>query len=54
MTLWNGFYLFETKTFFSNRWKHRLVYPGESFMMLFLKYCWLGIKKMTGMLKIED
>ena len=24
------YYLYETKTFFANRWKHRIVYPGES------------------------
>ena len=45
------YYIFETKTFFANRWKHGLVYPGESFVGLFFKYAWLGVKKMTGMLK---
>ncbi len=45
------YYLFETKTFFANRWKHRIVYPGESYFLLFLKYCWLGTKKMLGLLK---
>ena len=47
------YYFFETKTFFSNRWKHKMVYPGESFALLFFKYTWLGIKKMTGRLKTE-
>ena len=48
------YYYFETKTFFANRWKHKIVYPGESYAMLFFKYTWSGIKKMTGMLKIQD
>lgn len=45
------YYIFETKTFFANRWKHKIVYPGESFVGLFFKYAWLGVKKMTDMLK---
>lgn len=45
------YYLFETKTFFANRWKHKMVYPGESFVGLFFKYVWHAVKKMTGVLK---
>lgn len=45
------YYLFEAKTFFANRWKHKLVYPGESYFLLFFKYAWLGVKKMLGVLK---
>lgn len=45
------YYLFEAKTFFANRWKHKLVYPGESFVGLFFKYAWLAVKKMMGVLK---
>ena len=45
------YYLFETKTFFANRWKHKMVYPGESFVGLFFKYAWHAVKKMTGVLK---
>lgn len=45
------YYLFEAKTFFANRWKHKLVYPGESYILLFFKYSWLGVKKMLGVLK---
>lgn len=45
------YYLFETRTFFGNKWKHEIVYPGESLAGLFFKYAWLGVKKMTGMLK---
>ena len=44
------YYIFETKTFFANRWKHKLVYPEESFVGLFFKYAWLGVKKMTGII----
>lgn len=40
------YYLFEAKTFFANRWKHKLVYPDESFVGLFFKYAWLAVKKM--------
>lgn len=45
------YYLFEARTFFANRWKHKMVYPRESFILLFFKYSWLGVKKMLGMLK---
>lgn len=45
------YYIFETKTFFANRWKHKMVYPGESYFVLFFKYVWLAVKKMIGMLK---
>lgn len=45
------YYLFEAKTFWKNRWKHEIVYPGESFAWLFCKYAWLGTKKMLGLLK---
>ena len=42
---------FEAKTFMKNRWKHQIVYPGESYAWLFCKYAWLGTKKMLGLLK---
>lgn len=29
--------LFESKVFWNNRWKHRIVFPNESYVMLFLK-----------------
>lgn len=45
------YYLFETRTFFANRWKHKLVYPGESFILLFFKFSWMGGKKILGLLK---
>lgn len=47
------YYLFETKTFFANRWKHKLVYPGESYALLFFKYVWSAIKKKCGLLKMN-
>lgn len=40
------YYLFEARTFFANRWKHKLVYPGESLVGLFFKYVKLGLKMM--------
>lgn len=40
------YYLFEAQTFFANRWKHKLVYPGESFVGLFFKYVMLGLNMM--------
>lgn len=42
------YYLFEAKTFIANRWKHKMVYPNESYFQLFFKYTWLGVKKMLG------
>ena len=45
------YYIFEAKTFWKNRWKHQIVYPGESYSWLFCKYAWLGTKKMLGLLK---
>lgn len=45
------YYIFEAKTFWKNRWKHQIVYPGESYAWLFCKYAWLGTKKMLGLLK---
>ena len=44
------YYMFETRTFVANRWKHKIVYKGESYGVLFLKYAWLAIRKMTGRL----
>lgn len=40
------YYIFETKTFWKNRWKHKIVYPDESYLILFFKYAWLGTKMM--------
>ena len=40
------YYLFEARTFMANRLKRKLVYPGESSMLLFLKYARNGIRRM--------
>ena len=45
------YYLFEAKTFIANKWKHKVVYPNESYSLLFFKYTCLGVKKMLGVLK---
>lgn len=45
------YYIFEANTFGRNRWKHKIVYPGESHVWLFCKYAWFGTKKMLGLLK---
>ena len=45
------YYIFETKTFWKNRWKHQIVYTGESYVWLFCRYALLGTKKMLGVLK---
>lgn len=40
------YYLFEARTFFANRWKHKMVYSDESFVGLFFKYVKLGLNMM--------
>jgi len=42
--------IYETKTFIKNRWKHKIVYPNESYLMLFLSYVWLRTKRKLGIL----
>ena len=37
--------LFEAKTFFRNHWKHKIVYPKESYVKLFLSLFWINIKR---------
>lgn len=39
-----AYYLYETKVFMNNRWKHRIVYPDESFLLLFLRHTWSALK----------
>ena len=48
------YFVYETKTFFGNRWKHQIVYPGESYFLLFLHYVWSVIKRKTGLLKMKN
>lgn len=45
------YYIFEAKTFWKNRWKHEIVYPGESYPLLFLKYAMSVTKRKLGLLK---
>lgn len=47
------YYLSEARTFLANRWKYKMAYPDESYTLLMFKYAWLGIRKMTGLLKTE-
>lgn len=42
----------EGKNFLGNRWKHKIVYPRESYFMLALHYAWSIIKRKSGLLKM--
>jgi len=44
--------LFEGREFLGNRWKHKIVYPHESYFMLSLHYAWSIIKRKLGLLKV--
>lgn len=47
------YFVFEARTFINNRWKHKIVYPDESYLGLFFRYTWSVIKKKLGLLKME-
>ena len=49
-----SYWVYETKTFMGNRWKHQIVYPGESYFLLSLNYGWSVIKKKLGLLKVKE
>ena len=49
-----SYFVYETKTFLGNRWKHQIVYPGESYFLLSLHYAWSVIKKKLGLLKVKE
>jgi hypothetical protein len=49
-----SYFVYETKTFLGNRWKHQIVYPGESYFLLSLHYAWSVIKKKLGLLKMKE
>lgn len=49
-----SFFVYETKTFLGNRWKHQIVYPGESYFFLSLHYAWSVLKKKFGLLKMKE
>lgn len=42
----------EGKNFLGNRWKHKIVYPHESYSMLALHYAWSIIKRKLGLVKM--
>lgn len=48
------YWLYETKTFSGNRWKHQIVYPGESYLLLSLHYVWSVVKRKLGLLKMKE
>ena len=39
------YYLYETKVFLKNRWKHQIVYPNESYFFLFMRYTWSVMRR---------
>ena len=49
-----SFFVYETKTFLGNRWKHQIVYPGESYFLLSINYAWSVLKKKLGLLKLKE
>lgn len=49
-----GYFVYETKTFLGNRWKHQIVYPGESYFLLSLHYAWSVVKRKSGLLKMKE
>lgn len=49
-----SFFVYETKTFLGNRWKHKIVYPGESYFLLSLHYVWSVFKRKLGLLKMKE
>ena len=47
------FLIYEFQTFIGNRWKHQLVFKGESYFSLLMNYVWLYVKqKITGKKKL--
>lgn len=44
------YYAYEIKTFFGNRWKHKLVYPDESYLRLAFTYVKSHLKKKLHLL----
>jgi hypothetical protein len=48
------YFIYETKSFLGNRWKHKIVYASESYFLLSLKYAWSVLKKKLGLLKVKE
>lgn len=46
--------IFETNIFLGNRWRHQIVYPGESYFLLSLHYAWSVFKQKLGLLKMKE
>lgn len=42
---------FKIRIFMSNKWKHKIVYPDESYFLLFLRYSWLVLKGKVNFFK---
>lgn len=48
------YFYYEAKVFVNNRWKHQIVYPSESYVLLFFKYAWLNLKRLVQMLNKSE
>lgn len=48
------YFVVETKVFIANRWKYKLAYPDESYMLLLLQSAWSVLKRKLGLLKIKE
>lgn len=40
------YYLFEARTFLVNIWKYKMVYPGESILLLYVSIAWHDVKRL--------
>ena len=49
-----SYWAYEIKTFFNNRWKHQIVYAGESYSLLFVQYTRSALKRKFGLLKMKE
>jgi len=49
-----SYYVQETQTYIDNKWKHKIVFPDESYFLLSLHYAWSVIKKKLGLLKMKE
>lgn len=48
------FFVYEAKVFIANRWKYKLAYPDDSYILLLLKGVWPVLKRKLGLLKIKE
>lgn len=49
-----SYYIQEAQTYFDNKWKHKIVFPDESYLLLSLHYAWAVLKKKLGLLKMKE